>query len=219
MHGNPVYFYFDFLSPYAYIAWTQIHALAHKYQRSVQPTPILFGALLKHWGQRAPIEHPARRNYIFCDALRTATRLRVPLFPPKIHPFNPLLALRTCLVVKDQPQRQKLLIDKLFASVWAGGPGIIEPEVIRLFLNELELDGTTILQQTENETIKLQLRNNTEQAIDQNIFGVPSLVVDGELFWGFDSFSNLEGFLGGNLKWDREIINTWNQHSVHSVKF
>ena len=75
-------FHFDYLSPYAYLAWTQIHALAQRHGRTVEPVPTLFAALLAHGGTKGPAEIPAKRIYVFKDALRTARLLGVPLQLP-----------------------------------------------------------------------------------------------------------------------------------------
>src|SRR5262249_60031058 len=89
--ANPIDFHFDFISPYAYLGWTQIHALAARHGRAVRPVPTLFAALLNHSGTLGPAEIPLKRVYIFKDALRTAQVFGVPLEPPPSHPFNPLL--------------------------------------------------------------------------------------------------------------------------------
>ena len=112
-------FYFDYLSPYAYLAWTQIHGLALDLDAYVEPRPILFAALLNHHGQKGPAEIPAKRSYIMRDVLRTAAVLEEPLSPPPNHPFNPLLALRASMVEMPDEQRHALIdheevgIDKL----------------------------------------------------------------------------------------------------------
>src|SRR5262245_43770609 len=78
----PIDFYFDFVSPYAYLGWTQIHALAARHGRTVRAVPTLFAALLNHSGTLGPAEIPLKRVYIFKDALRTAKVFGVPLEPP-----------------------------------------------------------------------------------------------------------------------------------------
>src|SRR4051794_28665758 len=93
MH-EPIRFYFGYLSPYAYLAWTQIGSLAVRCRRVVEPIAVLFAALLNASGGVGPAEVPAKRRYVFLDTLRTASVFNVPLLPPPAHPFNPLLALR-----------------------------------------------------------------------------------------------------------------------------
>jgi 2-hydroxychromene-2-carboxylate isomerase len=195
--GTPqLQFYFDFISPYAYLAWTQVHALAARHGREVQAIPVLFAALLDANGQKGPAEIPRKRVYVFKDALRHAHALGVPLQPPPGHPFNPLLGLR--LASLDLPSAtQRALIDALFAATWGGGEGITDPEVVRGLLTAVGLDADRSLEAAATPAIKDRVRAQTEAALAAGAFGVPSLVADGELFWGLDSFGHLERFLAG----------------------
>jgi 2-hydroxychromene-2-carboxylate isomerase len=186
-------FYFDFLSPYAYLAWTQIHPLAAKYNRKVEPTPILFAALLDKWGHKGPAEIPPKRTYIFKDVLRTAMVLGVKASPPPAHPFNPLLALRCCALLDDLDERKRA-VDALYTEVWGGGRGVTDPEVVA---SALGVNGASLVQRASSDEAKQRVRDNTDGAIKAGVFGVPTMIVDGELFWGYDSFGHLERFLKG----------------------
>src|SRR4051795_1024240 len=120
-------FYFDFISPYAFIAWTQIHAIAERNGCDVDAVPVLFAGLLDAHGTKGPAEVPAKRVYTFRDAYRKAHRLGLPpIRPPPPPPFNPLLALRAaCLPSTLLPgDAQRRLIDALYAATWTHGTGI-----------------------------------------------------------------------------------------------
>ena len=128
----PLTFYFDLGSPYAYLAWTQIHAIAARRHATVEPTPVLFAGLLNAHGQKGPAEIPPKRIYVFKDTLRRARRLGIPLSPPPSHPFNPLLALRASSLELPE-DRRRALVDALFRATWGGGespslPGLVEPD-------------------------------------------------------------------------------------------
>lgn len=189
-------FLFDFISPYAYLAWTQIHALAERHGREVVPVPVLFAALLNEYGHKGPAEIPPKRVYIFKDVLRTAHRLRVPLSPPPSHPFRPLLALRAASLPLS-PGERRTLIDALFRAAWGGGPGVESPAEVARAAREAGLLGEAIVAEAGSEASKARLRAQTEQAVADGAFGVPTMIADGELFWGLDSFGHLEGFLRG----------------------
>ena len=90
-----IHFYFDFISPYAYFAWRKLPALAEKYNREIEAHPIVFGKLLDKWGQLGPAEIPPKRSWLNQYCLRYAALNGFEYNPPKIHPFNPLAALRT----------------------------------------------------------------------------------------------------------------------------
>jgi 2-hydroxychromene-2-carboxylate isomerase len=192
----PVRFFFDFLSPYAYIAWTQIHPLAERYGRDVDAVPILFDALLGAHGTKGPAEIPAKRLYVFKDVVRTAHVLGLPLTPPPAHPFNPLLALRVASSDLDRSARRRL-IDAFYRATWGGGPGVHEPAVVARIADEAGLDGTALVAGARQEEIKARLKAQTDEALALGAFGIPSIVVDGELFWGYDSFGHVERRLAG----------------------
>jgi len=206
-------FFFDYLSPYAYLAWTQIHELAERHGETVEPVPVLLAGLLGHNGTLGPAEVPAKRVYVFKDCVRTAVRLGVPLAPPPSHPFNPLLALRvSCLAV--EPERRIELITALFTETWAGGRGVDSPEVIDEVATAVGIQDAVGKATTSGN--KARLRDNGERAIALGHFGVPTLVTKGEMFWGLDSFDNLEAFLEGS-KLPDDLLERW-QHVKPSAK-
>ena len=192
----PILFHFDFISPYAYLAWTQIHALAAKFGREVEPVPTLLAALLGHSGTLGPGEIPAKRIYTFKDVLRTAKVLGVPLAPPPSHPFNPLVALRVCGLPMEAGERTRL-VDALFLATWGGGGGVETAEKVAAVATALGLDGNTLVELASQPEAKERLKRVTDEAIAADVFGVPTMRVDGELFWGFDSFGHLERALRG----------------------
>ena len=204
---DPIYFHFDLLSPYAAIAWSQIHALAAAHGREVRPVPTLLAALLAHGGTRGPAEIPAKRVYVFKDSLRSARRLGVPLIPPPNHPFNPLLALRAASMVEGEAQRR--LIDQLFYGAWGGGGGVESPEAVAALAARAGLDGERVIEAATSPEARARLRAQTDEAIAAGVFGVPTMRVDGELFWGYDSFAHLDAFLGGHDTITAEDLQPW----------
>lgn len=190
-------FYFDFISHNAYLAWTQIFDLAARHGMEVTPIPVLFAGLLQQYGQLGPAEVPPKLKWMTRDVLRKATRLGVPLKPPRSHPFNPLLGLRLASLPLAAPVRQKL-IDVLFGAVWAGGPGVTEPEAVRDLLDAAGFNGAELLTLAAGDEAKARVRADTDAAIALGVFGVPTMLVGTELFWGFDDLGHLEQFLAGN---------------------
>lgn len=205
----PLRFLFDFISPYAYLAWTQIHALAEKHGRTVEPVPILFAALLNAHGHKGPAEIPPKRIYILKDAFRKAHRLGVPIGGPPTHPFNPLLALRASSLPLP-PEARRALIDGLFNATWGGGgAGIEDPREVAAIASRAGLDGAHIVEGASSAEAKARLREQSDAAIAAGVFGVPTIVADGELFWGVDSLEHLDAFLRGEDPVDPEALNHW----------
>ncbi|HKE13971.1 MAG TPA: 2-hydroxychromene-2-carboxylate isomerase [Kofleriaceae bacterium] len=205
---EPVRFLFDYLSPYAYIAWTQVHALAGRYGRTVEPVPILFAALLGAHGHKGPAEIPPKRLYTFKHVLRLASRFGIPLSPPPSHPFNPLLALRvSSLPMPDETRRA--LVDRLYAATWAGGPGVEDPATVARLAGEAGLDGAAAVEQARSDEAKARLRAQTEAALAAGAFGVPTFLVGRELFWGCDSMPDVELHLRGEDPVSDATIARW----------
>jgi len=206
--NGPIAFHFDFISPYAYLAWTQIHALAEKYGRTVEPVPTLLAPLLAHGGTKGPAEIPAKRAYMFFDVLRSAHVLGVPIAPPSSHPFNPLLALRAAsLEMPAEPKRR--LIDALYAAVWADGQGVETPEKVAAIATRAGLDGEDVVRRASEREAKDRLRKQTDDAIAAGVFGVPTMFADGEMFWGLDSLPHLGRHLEGELFDARAKLREW----------
>lgn len=211
-------FYFDFLSPYAYIGWSQIHALAARHGREVQDAPVLFAGILNAVGSKGPAELPNKRIYVFKDAYRKAHRAGLPpLVPPPSHPFNPLLALRAAAFPTDAATHRRF-IDGLFAATWAGGGGIETEAAVGAIAEQAGLVADEVLAFARSEDTKAALRERTEQAIAQRVFGVPSVVVDGELFWGTDSFPDLEAYLAGADPVPKDLLERWTHLRPSAVR-
>ena len=194
--SSPIAFHFDFISPYAYLAWTQIHGLAARHGREVMPVPTLLAPLLAHGGTKGPAEIPAKRVYTLFDVTRSAHALGVPMAPPPSHPFNPLLALRVASLEMPRDDRRRL-IDALYAAVWAKRQGVETPEKVAAAASEAGFDGNELVRRAGEQDAKDRLRKQTDDAIAAGIFGVPTMMVDGEMFWGLDSFGHLERQLRG----------------------
>src|SRR5215475_4422211 len=115
---TPWTFYFDFISPYAFLGWKQIRLLAARVSREVEPVPVLFAALLGAHGTKGPAEVPAKRAYLFRDVARKAYRAGIPgMRPPPAHPFHPLAALRAASLPVSADTRARI-VDALFDAAW-----------------------------------------------------------------------------------------------------
>jgi 2-hydroxychromene-2-carboxylate isomerase len=213
----PIRFYFDYVSPYAYLAWTQIHALAGRRGRGVVPVPVVFGAILDARGQRGPAEIPAKRAYLFKDCIRLAHGFGVPLVPPPAHPFNPLLALRASSLPMPEAAR-RALVDRLFAAVWGGGGGAEGPEEVARAASAAGLDGAQVVRDAGAPEAKALLRQQTDEALAAGAFGVPTVVADGELFWGVDALPHLERFLEGRDPVDADLVARWASLPASAVR-
>lgn len=208
MPAPVVRFLFDFISPYAYLAWRQIHTVVERRGATIEPVPVLFAAMLNTYQHKGPAEIPPKRVYMFKDTLRRAHRLGIPLVPPPTHPFNPLLALRAASIERPAPLR-RALIDALFQATWGGGAGVAGAAEVANAATAAGLDGAKVVSDASSDEVKARLRRQTDEAIAQGAFGVPTMLVGPELFWGFDSLEHLDAYLGGEDPLDPVLLQRW----------
>jgi 2-hydroxychromene-2-carboxylate isomerase len=212
--AEPLRFHFDYISPYACLGWTQIHALAAKHGRTVEPVPVLFAGLLDAHGTKGPAEIPAKRIYVAKDAMRKARVLGLKLAPPPSHPFNPLLALRISSLPLPAEAR-KAVIDRFFVATWGDGPGVTDPAVLARLVSECGVDGAQAIADATTPEGKERVRAQTERAVRDGVFGVPTIIASNgserELFWGVDSLEHLDRFLGGEPPLDPETMARWSK--------
>ena len=174
-------FYFDFVSPFSYIALHRLRELS----QPVVFKPVLFAGLLKHWGQKGPAEIPAKRRWTYRWCHWWAAELGIPFRFPAEHPFNPLQHLRLALACGSRAEAVK----RIFGAVWMSGENANEPARFAALCRELGIDPAQLAEEKE------RLKANTEEAASRGVFGVPSFVVDGEVFWGADAIEFLNAFL------------------------
>ncbi len=204
----PIEFWFDYVSHNAYLGWHSLQSLAHRHQRPILAQPVVFAGLLTHYGTKGPAELKEKNLWMIKNVLRKAQRAQIPLKPPHSHPFNPLLSLRTTLAVTDPEQRNRL-VSTLFTAIWAEGRDPCAPKTIIEAAARAELDGPKLIAIAEDPDTKDALHGQTRQAIRHGIFGVPSFVVGGEVFWGYDDLEYLDLHLAGQDPLASALIQPW----------
>lgn len=203
MTASALVFYFDYISPFAYLASLRVEAIGARLGKRVEATPVLFAGLLNHFGQLGPAEVEPKRRWAFRRALRRADQLGVKLLPPPYHPFNPLLALR---VTQAAPEEQRWsVIGALFGAAWGSGKGVEQESDIREALRGRDVDVDQLLHAASTGPVKGALRAATERAIQLGVFGVPTCRLGAELYWGEDSLDDMvtEALAGGPQRDER----------------
>jgi 2-hydroxychromene-2-carboxylate isomerase len=171
--------YFDFISPYAYLQAQRLPELRKCCELELRP--VLLAALLSHWGQLGPAEIAPKRVFTYKQVRWLARRQGIALTIPEAHPFNPLKLLRLAIHLGGGDD----VVRRLFEFVWRDGC-IPENEAAWRSLTT-ELGVADADEAIARDEIKRALRTNTEAAIDAGVFGVPTLAIDGQLFWGNDA--------------------------------
>ena len=177
--------YFDFVSPFAYICLHRLKELPP--DLAIEYRPVLFAGLLNHWGQKGPAELPSKRRYTYRWSQWWAHSLGIPLRYPAAHPFNPLHHLRLAIACGSKPEA----VRKIFDAIWTGGQNAADQGRFFALCKELGVNQ----EELENAEVKNTLRKNTTEAAARGVFGVPTFEIEGELFWGADSIGFLRAFL------------------------
>jgi 2-hydroxychromene-2-carboxylate isomerase len=172
--------YFDPISPYLYLLLSDLDRLPPEI--ALLPVPILLAALLTHAGTKGPAEIPAKRVHTYRQCLWLARQRKIPFRMPARHPFNPLGALR--LLCALGPTLEQVKVASAF--VFGEGKDPSTPEGLAELGGRLGVDDAAALASTP--AAKDRLRANTEEAMAHGVWGVPTLSIGGELFWGADSF-------------------------------
>jgi 2-hydroxychromene-2-carboxylate isomerase len=199
----PVSYYFDPVSPYAWLAAGSL-ARIEAAGAQVVVQPVLFAGMLNAHGQKGPAEIAAKRAYTFRDVMRQAARQGLRFTGPPGHPFNPLLALRMCAALDDQVERRRFAL-ALMSACWERGDDISDaPTLVRL-ARECGLNGEQLADAASQPAIKQRLAADTEQAIAAGVFGVPTFRYGNELFWGADRIDALLWRLQGHTIDERQL--------------
>lgn len=175
------HWYFDIISPFAYLQLQRIAEV--QALTEVTPVPIALGAVLAHCGQLGPAEIPKKRDFAYRFIDFHARVLGFPIRFPPTHPFNPLPALR--LLCACAPERRWQATHAVFNHIWRDGLAADTAEALKPVASALGVGDVAGV--ISDDAVKLLLKNNTDAAIAAGVFGVPTLDVDGELFWGFDA--------------------------------
>lgn len=171
--------FFDFVSPFAYLQLEEIHLLPA--ELAIRPVPVVLGALLTHWETRGPAEIPEKRKLTYRMAQYRAESHGIPFKMPPAHPFNPIRALRLAIAAGGRLET----IRDIFRFIWREGRSVTEERDWRELCERLGMDDAD--HAIEQPAVKEALRRHTDHAIELGVFGVPTLRYGGELFWGHDA--------------------------------
>ena len=185
--------YFDFVSPFAYLQSEQLAALAPALTFRLKP--VLFAGLLGAHGQKGPAEIPSKRSFTYRFVVWQAKQLGIPIKLPHVHPFNPLPLLRLAIACDCEATA----IQRIFRFVWRDGrlPDLpIEWAELTHDLGLADADA-----RIADPEVKATLRRNTDEAIGRGVFGVPTIVLRDELFWGVDATGMAVDYAAAGCQW------------------
>jgi 2-hydroxychromene-2-carboxylate isomerase len=193
---TPIEFYFDFTSPYSYLASEMIESLAMRHDRSVAYRPTLLGAAFKVSGQRALVEIPMKGDYSRRDLARCARFYGIPFQLPEPFPVSTVTAARCCLVLeREHPPQAVPFIHQMFRAFFVQGRNISEAQVVHSVLAESGANATAVLDAAGQSGNKEALKAAVDASIARGVFGAPFFFLDEEPFWGCDRLPQMERWL------------------------
>lgn len=195
---KPATWYFDFISPYAYLQSEMLDRFDGRLD--LTPVPVLFAGLLNHWGTLGPAEVAPKRLWTYRETLLIAAREGIPMRYPPAHPFNPLAALRLTIAAGCGWDA----VHGIFRFIWQEGRDMGDADAVAEMAARLGIDDAAA--RLADPAVKDGLRANTEAAIERGVFGVPTVRVDGENFWGASATDLVHAYLDDPAILTRETL-------------
>ena len=193
---QPIEFYFDFASPYGYLASLRIEGLAARHRRAVEWKPFMLGAIFKVTGSGPIVDAPIRGAYASRDLLRTARRLKVPFALPAGFPHATLAPARAYYwLAATDAGAAKDFARAAYHAYFAEGRDISRPEVSAEITAAFGAEPEALLGAIQEPAIKARLKEVTDGALERGVFGSPFVFVDDEPFWGNDRLDDVEAWL------------------------
>jgi 2-hydroxychromene-2-carboxylate isomerase len=193
---NPIQFYYDFASPYGYMAATKISALAAKHRRSVEWKPILLGVVFKVTGGVPLPSAPLKGDYSRRDMERSARLFHIPFTLPRKFPIAGQSPSRVIYSLESEgASKQEQVTLALYRAYMVDDRDISSPETAADVAASAGLDRQKVLDVIADPVMKEKLKVETEAAIGRGVFGSPYIIVDGEPFWGFDRLDQVDRWM------------------------
>lgn len=189
-------FFCEFASPYGYLAATRIDALAARHGRALAFRPVLLGPIFRRTGAIPLVEMPIKGDYVARDVARAARAIGEPLGWPAGQPTTGLYAARGFYaLLPDDPAAARALYMACYRRYWVEAIESASAGAVAEMAETLELDGAKLLAAMGSDAVKQRVRDANDAALAKGVFGSPFVIVDGEPFWGFDRFGEVERWL------------------------
>ncbi|MEO6626220.1 MAG: 2-hydroxychromene-2-carboxylate isomerase [Burkholderiaceae bacterium] len=187
MTNKTVDFYFDFGSPAAWLAYTQLPKLAVDTGSTVVMKPMLLGGVFQSTGNRPPISVPLKGSYLFKDLGRYARRYGVPLVMNPHFPVNTITLMRADVgLTMRSDARLAAFRDAVFRGIWVDQQAMADPATLAAVLSKAGFDPAAMAVLAADPAVKEELKARTQEAVDRGVFGAPTFFVGEQMFWGQD---------------------------------
>jgi 2-hydroxychromene-2-carboxylate isomerase len=187
-------YFFDYVSPFSYLADSQLPALLERTGAELVYRPFLLGGVMKSSGNAPPFTVPNKGRYVGNDVNRWAARYGLEMAPNSHFPVNTVLAMRAAVALLDAGDAQafRAYHQAAFGAMWNEGANLADEAVLRDLLTKAGSDGDAVIARCAEPEVKNALRANTDEAVERGAFGAPSFFVREELFFGNDRLDFVE---------------------------
>ena len=178
-------FYFDFASPYTFLAHKGIRKIEKENSIKVKYMPVLLGALLKLTGVKANIDVPIKGKYMIKDCKLWAEKYNIEF---KFNNYFPIITLNLmrCALVAENKGFSQIFINKIFDAIWKDGLNLNDNSILEKLLKNIDINPKNFLIEAIDLKIKNELKKRTDEAYKKGVFGTPSFIVNNKMFWGQD---------------------------------
>jgi 2-hydroxychromene-2-carboxylate isomerase len=191
--NNQVEFFFDFGSPYSYLAWHQLPKIAAKRAATIVWRPMLLGGVFQATGNHSPMEIPAKGRYSLIDLQRWAQHFGVPMTMNPHFPINTLTLMRGAVAMQGRSEAEfQRYLAAIFAAMFERPRNLGQAEEVTAVLHENGFDPVQFQRLFSDPAVKEQLKRNTEEAVARGVFGAPTFFVGEQMFWGQDRLAFVE---------------------------
>ena len=178
-------FFFDFTSPYSYLAHKQIRNIEYQYKIEINYMPILLGGLLNLAEIKAPAFIPSKAKFMIKDCKLFAEKLNIKFKFNSYFPIQSLNLMRGVLIARKE-NKTSLYIDKFFDAYWKDGLNLNDQKIVDKILEDLNINLETFKLKISEQKIKDELKKRTKDAFLKGVFGAPSFIINNKMFWGQD---------------------------------
>ena len=182
---KPLEFYFDFISPYSFLAHKQLTKIQNKEGIKIIYKPVLLGGLHNLHGIKAPAFIPAKAKHMVRDCKLIAEKNNIRFKFNSYFPIRSLNLMRGVLVAEED-NIKKYYINNIFNTIWQDGLNMNDAIVVQKILQNLNVNPKTFSLRTASSLIKDLLRKRTNEAYEKGVFGAPTFIVNNKIFWGQD---------------------------------
>ena len=178
-------FYFDFISPYSFLAHKEIIKIEKKNSIKIKYKPILLGGLHNLHGIKAPAFIPAKAKHMIRDCKLIAEKNKIKFKFNSYFPIKSLNLMRG-VIIAEEDDFQRFYIDKIFEAIWRDGLNMNDQNIVDKVIKNIEINPKTFFLRSSSQSIKTLLKKKTNDAFDKGIFGAPTFVINNKMFWGQD---------------------------------